>query len=359
MISRDYVDTIIDSMNDTLIAVDPEGKIDRVNRATEELFGYSESDLVGKSLDMIFHPDNSYFSGPPFQALVQKGSVQNIELRFRSRVGSTIPVLFSSSVMFNKKGQMQGLVCVALDITERKRMEEELLRKTGELERSNEELEHFAYVASHDLQEPLRMVSSYLNLISRRYRDRLDSDADEFISFAVDGSERMRRMINDLLVYSRAGTRKKEPGPVSVESVLRQSLSNLEVAIKDSGAEVTHDPLPEVMGDELQLVQLFQNLIGNAIKFAREGERPMVHVSARQGRGSWTFSIKDNGIGIEPEYLDRIFQIFQRLHEVGKYPGTGIGLAVCKKIAERHGGQIWVESAPGQGTTFFFTIPIQ
>ncbi len=241
-------------------------------------------------------------------------------------------------------------------ITRRETAEEALKRTVTDLRRSNAELEQFAYVASHDLQEPLRMVSSYMQLLSRRYAGKLDSDADDFIGFAVDGARRMQVLIQDLLVYSRVGTRGKPFEPTNCEDVLEQVLSNMEVAINESGAVVTHDPLPTVAADASQLAQIFQNLIGNAIKFQGE-ETPRVHVSAERKAGEWLFSVADNGIGIDPEFFERIFVIFQRLHGRGEYSGTGIGLAISRKIVERHGGRMWVESESGTGSTFYFTIP--
>jgi light-regulated signal transduction histidine kinase (bacteriophytochrome) len=224
------------------------------------------------------------------------------------------------------------------------------------LERSNQELEKFAYVASHDLQEPLRMVSSYMQLLSRRYGGKIDADADEFIGFAVDGAKRMQVLINDLLAYSRIGTRGREFEPVSCEEVLGLALVNLLTVIEETESVVTHDELPTVLADKTQLVQLFQNLISNAIKF-RSDQQPRVHVSAERKENEWIFSVKDNGIGIDPRYEDRIFEVFQRLHGRGKYSGTGIGLAICKKIVERHGGSIRLQSAEGEGATFYFSLP--
>jgi signal transduction histidine kinase len=234
--------------------------------------------------------------------------------------------------------------------------ERALEKKAAELARSNKDLEQFAFVASHDLQEPLRMVTNYMQLLKRRYEGQLDEDADEFIDFAVDGANRMHQLISALLMYSRIDTKGEPPVPTASEKALNQVLLNLQVAIEEKGATISHGELPIVMADELQLAQLLQNLIGNAIKFGKEGVRPEVHVGARQVDGKWEFSVRDNGIGIDPKYSDHLFELFQRLHGRGEYPGTGIGLAVCKRIVERHGGRIWVESKPNRGSTFYFTL---
>jgi signal transduction histidine kinase len=227
--------------------------------------------------------------------------------------------------------------------------------RTAELRRSNAELEQFAYVASHDLQEPLRMVSNYTQLLARRYRGRLDDNADDFIGFAVEGASRMQQLINDLLEFSRVGSKGQDLSAVAMELVMERTLFNLDALLKETGAQVEHGPLPMVSGDEVQLTQLLQNLIANAIKF-RRAETPRIQVSAELIDGAWTVSVSDNGIGIDPSYGERIFVIFQRLHTRDDYPGTGIGLAVCKRIVERHGGTIWVESKIGAGATFRFTL---
>ncbi|MBI4497863.1 MAG: GAF domain-containing protein [Chloroflexi bacterium] len=245
---------------------------------------------------------------------------------------------------------------MAAEIAERRRAEAQLHATAAELERSNAELQQFAYVASHDLQEPLRMVASFTQLLARRYRGKLGPDADEFIAYAVDGATRMQRLIEDLLTYSRVGTRGRPFAPTDAAAVVDQVITDLEAAIRESGATVTRDALPTVLADPVQLGQLFQNLISNAIKFHRDAP-PRVHLSAERRDQQWVFSVQDNGVGIAPEHLDRIFVIFQRLHTRQEFPGTGIGLAICKKIVERHGGRIWAESQPGQGTTFFFTLP--
>ena len=245
------------------------------------------------------------------------------------------------------------------EIVERRKVEDLLKKLSSELLRSNKELEQFAYIASHDLQEPLRMVSSFVQLLARRYKGELDADAHEFIGYAVDGATRMQRMINDLLTYSRVGTKGKPFGVTDCESVYAQAVSNLKIAAEESRAVVTHDRLPTLMADETQLVQLFQNLIGNAIKFQDNHNPPEIHISAEETGNEWLFKVRDNGVGIDPEYAERIFQIFQRTPGKTEHSGTGIGLAVCRRIVERHGGRIWVDSQPGQGATFSFTLPIR
>jgi signal transduction histidine kinase len=235
------------------------------------------------------------------------------------------------------------------------RLYEDLALQANDLRRSNAELEQFAYVASHDLQEPLRMITGYTNLLAKRYKGKLDQDADDYIGYAADGAKRMHGLINDLLRYSRVGTKGKEFALTDCEAVLAETLVGLQIAIQESGATITHDPLPNVMGDESQLGQLFQNLIANGIRY-RDSKAPEIHVSCKPEGEEWLFSVKDNGIGIDPKYAERIFVIFQRLHTREEYSGTGIGLAVCKKIVERHGGKIWVESEPGKGATFHFTL---
>ena len=232
----------------------------------------------------------------------------------------------------------------------------ELEQKAAELSRSNDELQQFAYVASHDLQEPLRMISSYTQLLGRRYGDRFDENAKEFMGFIVEGAGRMKQLIEDLLAYSRVGTKGREFRAFSAESAFEKALANLRTTAERAGADVTHDRLPVITGDEGQLAQVFQNLIGNAIKF-RGDEAPRIHVSSRFADGEWVFAVRDNGIGFDAQYADRIFLVFQRLHNRSEYPGTGIGLAICKKIVDRHGGRIWVDSRPGTGSTFFFSIP--
>ncbi len=257
----------------------------------------------------------------------------------------------------DEEGRIPSALNLTIDITERKRAERERERLIIELERSNRELQQFAYAASHDLQEPLRSVSSFMELLARKYRGSLDETAQKYISFAVEGSLRMSALINDLLSYSRVATRGHEFQTVNMEAVLADAMDNLKSAVEAGDAVVTSDKLPLVRGDRSQLVQLLQNLIANAIKFRKPDVPPRIHVSADRRARDWVFGVHDNGIGIDPRNAERIFVIFQRLHTREEYPGTGMGLAICKRIVERHGGRMWVDSLPGKGASFCFSLP--
>ena len=280
----------------------------------------------------------------------------DFEMERVSPDGNSVWLSVTGEPVFENR-KFRGYRGVGTDITERKRGQAVLRAAYDELARSNAELQQFAYVASHDLQEPLRMIGSYTQLLERRYGDKLDSDAREFMSFIVEGATRMKQLIEDLLAYSRVGTRGKELRQVPLQLALERALVNLRAAIESSGAHITHDAFPEVSGDDTQLTQLFQNLIGNAIKFRKADEPLRIHVGVQDAGDEWRFSVSDNGIGIEPQYFERIFMVFQRLHTRDEYPGTGIGLAICKKVVDRHRGRIWVESAHGKGSTFVFTLP--
>ncbi|MBI3756218.1 MAG: GHKL domain-containing protein [Deltaproteobacteria bacterium] len=267
-----------------------------------------------------------------------------------------LAIYFARRAMIKERDLKELNKQLQWEVTVRQAAEDAVEKHALDLERSNAELEQFAYVASHDIQEPLRIVAGYIQLLAKRYKGKLDKDADEFIAYAVDGAARMQALIKDLLAYSRVGAQGKEFAPVESEHIFNRTVSSLKAAIEERNSVVTHDALPVVMANETQLEEVFMNLIGNAIKYNREA-RPWVHVSAAQRGNEWLFSIRDNGIGIDPKYCDRIFVIFQRLHEKTEYSGTGIGLAICKKVIENHGGRIWVESEHGKGSVFYFTIP--
>lgn len=298
--------------------------------------------------EAIADAEVSYEAGKPgqteFRSLDKNGEIRHLEAYFHF-----IPTDKNTVKSYG----------VIMDITERKQSEITIAKYTEELHRSNEELEQFAYVASHDLQEPLRKISSYLQLIEDRYADRLDEDGKEFINYAVDGALRMKQLINDLLLYSRVQRNKGKFSLVNVEEVLDTVLEDLALSIEENQAEITHDPLPEITSNRGQLCQLFQNLIANAIKFRNQDVSPIVHIGVEKQDDVWQFCVRDNGIGMQPDYFERIFVIFQRLHSRKKYAGTGIGLAICKRIVQNHGGRIWLESEVGHGTTFYFTFPIR
>jgi len=349
---------LLEAAPDAMVVVNPSGEIVLLNVQAEKQFGYRRDELVGQKVKNIIpegFAERLIADGlrSAEDALAQQIGT-GIELNGRRKDGSQFPI----ELMLSPLESTEGILVTAAirDITTRKKSEANLLQKVEELNRSNEELGQFAYIASHDLQEPLRMVASYTQLLSRRYKGKLDPDADEFIAFAVDGASRMQRLIQDLLAYSRVGTKGQDLLSTSSEDAFQRSLINLRGAIEDSGALVTHDSLPSVLADEMQLVQLFQNLVGNAIKYQNPGI-PRIHVSATQnGQNKWIFSVCDNGLGIDPQYFERIFGMFQRLHKREEFAGTGIGLAICKKIVERHGGSISVESQPGRGSTFRFGL---
>jgi len=341
-----------------IIFLDLDGRITGWNKGAEPIKGYRTEEIVGQHFSRFYTPAD-IASGKPDRELhiaTSEGRFEDEDWRMR-KDGSRFWANVVVSALRDASGKVNGFVKITRDLTTRKQAEDELKRYAEELKRSNQELEHFAYVASHDLQEPLRTVSGFSQLLARRYQGKLDADADEFIAFVVDGATRMQALINDLLAFSRIGTRGDALAPVDWGKIFQAAKENLDVAIAESGAVITNDPLPALVADQTQLTQLFQNLFSNAIKFRRREEAPRIHVSAVRQHRAWQFSVRDNGIGIAPQYFDRIFIIFQRLHGREEYSGTGIGLAICKKIVERHGGRMWVESEPGTGSTFHFTIP--
>ena len=334
-----------------------DGRFLRVNRQLCGILRYREDELIGRSVKAVSHPDDRDVTDAQ-RARVRAGEARSVrfEKRYLRKDGSTVWVSLGVALLRDELGTPRYEIAMFDDITERKQAEAALREAHEELKRSNAELEQFAYVASHDLQEPLRMVSSYTQLLVRRYGEKLDADAKEFMGFIVDGAARMKQLIEDLLAYSRVGSKGKDFKRVELDRPLRRALANLKAALAEAGAEVTHDALPALEADEAQLAQLFQNLIGNALKF-RAARAPRIHVGVAEHPGCIEIAVRDNGIGIEPQYFERIFMVFQRLHSKGEYPGTGIGLAICKKVVERHGGQIRVESTPGEGSAFIFTLP--
>jgi PAS domain S-box-containing protein len=325
---------------------------------TYRLHGVSPDTFVpsGETLLGLIHPDDRAAMQTWLSACLAGEEPPDLEFRSSLQDGGVRYILGRGHLERDAEGKPIRMTGIAQDITERKRLLEAIELHAEKLARSNAELERFAYVASHDLQEPLRMVASFTQLLAKRYSGQLDETADRYINFAVDGAKRMQQLIVDLLAYSRVNSRELNLQPTDCEAVVGTALENLSAAIEESGAVVERDPLPVLMADAAQLGQLFQNLIGNAIKFRGQAP-PRIHIAATDNGPDWLFSVQDNGIGIDPRHSDRIFQIFQRLHTRAEYPGTGIGLAVCKKVVERHGGKIWVESEPGMGSVFRFTVP--
>ena len=351
------LDSTLDSTADGILVLDLEGHVNRYNQNFSDMWGIPAGALDSGEPYSGMEPTITQLTDPDkFFARVMRYS-QSPEVAD----SDTIEFKDGRFFEFNSRPQRIGSKIVGRvwsfrDITERKRAELELVRIADNLARSNRELEQFAYIASHDLQEPLRMVSSYTQLLAKRYEDQLDDKARMFINYAVDGAQRMQGLINDLLTYSRVMTKGKEFTATDSCAALNDSLRSLSATIAESQSLITHDYLPVVKADAVQLAQLFQNLIGNAVKF-RADDVPRINVSATDSGREWQFAVSDNGIGIDPKYADKVFEIFQRLHTRAEYPGTGIGLAVCKNIVTRHGGKIWFESEPGKGTTFYFTLP--
>lgn len=363
--SEKRISALFEASTEGIIISDVNGNIVMVNEKTEELFGYPREELFGEPIELLvpgrYRSGHKRYRQNYYEDPEPRPMGQGRDLYGLKKNGEEFPVEISLNHFETDEGKF--VISYVIDITQRKTAENQLLKahrdlkqKAAELKRSNDELEQFAYVASHDLQEPLRMVASYTQLLARRYKDQLDEDANDFIDYAVDGAERMQQLLNDLLQFSRVGTSTKPFTNVDLKEVVEKSLQNLEKYIEEHEAKITIETsLPELTVNELQLIQLFQNLIHNAIKF-RGDQPPKVWINAEEQDNRWQFSVTDNGVGIDQRHQDRIFMIFQRLHNRNKYEGSGIGLAICKKIVERHGGIIWVDSTPGEGTTFYFTI---
>jgi PAS domain S-box-containing protein len=361
--SEERYRTMIETMNEGIVLQDSEGKIIMANAQAERVLGLSREELLGlTSVDphwRAVREDLSPYPGdehPPMVALKTGLSQRNQIMGVRKSSGELVWLLVNSSPLLNPSFTApERVISTFTDITQLKEANALLEQRATQLEQSNRDLQDFAYVASHDLQEPLRMVSSYVQLLEKRYKDKLDDSAKEFIYYAVDGAKRMQQLVNDLLSYSRVASQHKLQKEVSLEKVLGRAIKNLEFRIEETKAKITHDKLPSLTVDETQLMQLFQNLIGNALKFCKG--QPVIHIGLSDLGDRWRFCVRDNGIGMKAEELERIFKPFQRLHSREEYEGTGIGLSVCRRIVERHGGDMWVESALGKGSTFFFTLP--
>ncbi|CAN5418215.1 hypothetical protein BH11BAC2_BH11BAC2_18070 [soil metagenome] len=352
---KELFTSIVNFSDDAIISKNLKGIITSWNHGAELVFGYKNEEVVGKHISILIPLHLQHEEVEIINKIRMGQYVDHYETERVRKDGKIINVTLTVSPLKNSAGKIVGASKISRDVTEKKKVEKELSKNVAELERSNKELEQFAYIASHDLQEPLRMVGSYMQLIERRYKGKLDTEADEFIHYAVDGANRMKQLISDLLNYSRMNT----PGtiiPVDLNTVLEEILKNLTKSFSESGAKFQSEKLPVIEADRTQMIQLFQNLISNAIKFRREGISPEISLTAVKKEGEWLFSIADNGIGIDQQYADRVFIVFKQLHTKAKYGGTGIGLAIAKKIVERHGGSIWFDSVSGKGTTFNFTL---
>ncbi len=347
--------SLFEAAPDFIYLLNLEGQIEQVNPAVIHQSGYSESELIEQPLVNFLSSDSQQLCNQELSVLLRQGKSRH-EMEFVCQDNTVLTMDCSCTVVGDTQDDDAYILVLQRDISDRKSMEETLRKTNQELMASNSELEKFAYLASHDLREPLRMVTSFTQLLAQRYSGRLDDDADQIIGFAVDGAKRMEELIHDLLEYSQVGKTEQSWSLVDCEVIVNRALNNLQVSIQESKVKITRTPLPTVMGDPGQLIRLWQNLLDNAIIY-RDQESSSIEIGAEVQTGQWLLWVKDNGIGIAPQYQERIFQIFQRLHTKEKYSGTGIGLAICHKIVERHGGRIWVESAPGEGATFYFTLP--
>jgi PAS domain S-box-containing protein len=340
------------------VQIDRDGHFVRVNDRYCQITGYTRAELQGRGPQELVHPDDREEDQRRIaQFMAGELPVYDFEKRYVRKDGRVVWAHLTSALIRSPDGKALRTAAIVEDITERKGAEEELKNTAAELARSNRDLAQFAAAASHDLQEPLRTIQGHLGIVERRLSDKLDEGTRRSMEFAVEGAARMEALIRDLLAYSRAGQAGKEFVEVDMEALLSEVVEGLRASIEAAGASVLHEPLPKIKAQATQMSQLIQNLLGNAIKYRSKDNKPEIHVGARREGGAWTFQVRDNGIGIRPQDAERIFLIFHRLHTRQEYPGTGIGLAICKKIVENQGGRIWVESKPGEGSAFFFTIP--
>jgi PAS domain S-box-containing protein len=336
-----------------MFMLDPQGVITSWNAGVERLLGYAEEEWIGQHASIIFTPEEKAVEvcESEMQKALETGSATDIRWH-RFKDGSEFFANGFMNALRDEQGNLIGYAKILTDETARKQLQDSLTE-------SNTALEQFAYVASHDLQEPLRTMSLYAELLAQKYEGKLDADADKYLNFIVGASARMNDLVRDLLAYARLTTEKERPSSIAMDEDLEAALTHLESAIEESGGTVTHDPMPTVQADRGQMVRLFQNLVSNALKYRKSGEPPKVHISAQQQGQEWVISIRDNGIGFDPKYANTIFGPFKRLHTAEEYPGTGVGLAICRRIVQSLGGRIWAESQPGEGSTFFFTLPVQ
>jgi len=353
--------TLLESLAEGIVIIDRSYTILLVNAAAEKMFGYRREDLIGRPHSLLvpegfrtIHEEHQahYFEEPRIRPM---GAL--LDLAGRRRDGSEFPLEISLSFFESANGIF--VLALISDIAKRKQAEDDLKTANADLQRSNRELEMFASVTSHDLQEPLHTISSYTELLAHRYEGKLDQKADTYVHYIVDAATHMHLMINDLLAYSRVGTRGRPFEPMALDAILGTALNNLRKSIEESGATVEREELPEVEGDGVQLTELFQNLIGNAVKFRKKEVRLHIRITAQYAGNEWVIGVHDNGIGIEPRFFEHIFEVFRRLHTREEYEGSGMGLAICRKIVERHGGRIWVESVFGEGASFYFTLPVR
>lgn len=354
---QQYLAAIIESSDDAIISKDLNGIIRSWNRGAERIFGYTAEEAVGRHVSMLAAPDRVDEIPNILERISRGERIDHYQTKRKAKDGRILSISLTVSPIRDGAGHIIGASKIARDITQQEQYQKALRDANDSLTRSNSDLEQFAYSASHDLQEPLRMVSSYSEMLQKKFGGKLGANGDRYIGYILGGAIRMQQLLKDLQAFTQASAIGRQPAhDVDADEVLRRALENLTAATNGSAASITHGPLPWVRMHEFKLKQLFQNLIGNAIRY-RGPQPPQIHVTAEQCGDMWRFSVRDNGIGIDPQYKEQIFGMFKRLHSAAEYPGTGMGLAICQRIVERTGGRIWVESEPGRGSTFLFTVP--
>ena len=361
-ISVDLLKSAFEASRSPMVITDynrPDNPIIYSNQAFLDLSGYTMAEVIGRNCRFLQRNDTKQASVRVLHDAVQNGTDARAIVKNYTKDGKVFYNDLLISPIRGKDGTVTHFLGMQLDITDRTQAEQHLTKKSNELEEANRELEQFTFAASHDLQEPLRMVSSYLQLLAKRYGNGLDEDATAFLNFATEGAERMQTLINDLLSLSRVTSGEDRYRMCDMNEVAKRALDNLKISIRESDAQIQYSGLPTLPVDASQMTQLLQNLLSNAIKYRQKSVKPVISITAKRGRGTYTFSVTDNGIGIAQQHFDRIFVVFQRLHTRSEYTGTGIGLAICLRIVERHGGKIWVESEPGKGSSFKFTLPVK